>query len=83
MDTKRYMKRIITYLAIFFTALMLSVLCLAAEFTGDMTINAGGQVMQGKIFVKGHDYRQEMNVMGQKQVMIFNGSPPGSSTRSR
>ncbi len=73
MDTRHPMKRIIPFLAVFFTVLMLSVPCLAAEFTGDMTINTGGQVMQGKIFVKGHDYRQEMSVMGQKQVMIFSG----------
>ncbi|MBW2095985.1 MAG: DUF4412 domain-containing protein [Deltaproteobacteria bacterium] len=73
MDKKYQTKWIITCMAIFLTAALLSTPCLAAEFTADVTTKAGGQVMHGKIFVKGHSYRQEMNAMGQKQVMIFNG----------
>ena len=65
---------IVMGLVAFFAVLMPDMQCSAAEFTADMTINAGGHVMEGKIFVKGHNYRQEMNTMGQKQVMIFDGN---------
>jgi len=72
MDKKYHVKWIITCIAIFMTAVLFSTPCLAAEFTADLTTKTGGQVMNGKIFVKGHSYRQEINVMGQKQIMIFN-----------
>ena len=73
MDKKYQTKWIFICIAIFLTGTLLSIPCLAAEFTADMTMKAGGQVMQGKIFVKGTSYRQEMNTMGQKQIMIFDG----------
>jgi outer membrane lipoprotein-sorting protein len=73
MEKKHPKKWIITCISFFLTALLLTAPCLAAEFTADMTMNAGGQMMQGKVFVKGQNYRQEMDTMGQKQVMIFNG----------
>jgi hypothetical protein len=74
MRKKHCLRWIVTCLTAFFTTLVLAIPCPAAEFTADMTINAAGQIMQGKIFVKGHSYRQEMNAMGQKQVMIFDGN---------
>jgi outer membrane lipoprotein-sorting protein len=74
MRKKHCVRWIMICLAVFFVAFVLEMPCPAAEFTADMTINAGGQVMKGKIFVKGHRYRQEMNAMGQKQVMIFDGN---------
>ena len=73
MEKKHPKKWIITCISFFLTALLLTAPCLAAEFTADMTMNAGGQMMQGKVFVKGQNYRQEMDTMGQKQVMIFSG----------
>lgn len=72
MEKKHPKKWIITCISFFLTALLLTAPCLAAEFTADMTMNAGGQMMQGKVFVKGLSYRQEMDAMGQKQIMIFN-----------
>ena len=73
MDKKYQTKWIITCLVVFLMAFLLTAPCLAAEFTADMTMNAGGQVMHGKVFVKGHSYRQEMDAMGRKQIMIFDG----------
>ena len=73
MEHKNHRKWIFPCIILFVFALLFGTPCLAAEFTADMTMNAGGQVMNGKVFVKGHKFRQDMQAMGQKQVMIFDG----------
>ena len=60
-----------------FLALIPAVLALvgtaagAAEFSADMIQKANGQVVKGRVFVKGNDFRQEMTVQGRTQTMIF------------
>ena len=73
MEHRNHRKWIFPCIILFATALLFGTPCLAAEFTADMTMNAGGQVMNGKVFVKGHKFRQDMKAMGQNQVMIFDG----------
>jgi len=68
---KKNQKRWVTCMGILLTALLFTAPCLAAEFTADMVMNTGGRVMHGKVFVKGHKFRQEMKAMGQNQIMIF------------
>ncbi|MDY6972971.1 MAG: DUF4412 domain-containing protein [Thermodesulfobacteriota bacterium] len=45
----------------------------AAEFTADMVQDTGRGVINGKIFVKGDNLRQEMNLVETNQIMIFRG----------
>jgi outer membrane lipoprotein-sorting protein len=43
----------------------------AAEFSADMIQKSSMGNTQGKVFVRGQNYRQEMAMGGQKQIMIF------------
>jgi len=43
----------------------------AAEFSADMIQKSPMGNTNGKVFVKGENFRQEMNMGGQKQIMIF------------
>ena len=43
----------------------------AAEFSADMIQKSSMGNTQGKVFVKGQNYRQEMAMGGQKQIMIL------------
>ncbi|MBW2174325.1 MAG: DUF4412 domain-containing protein [Deltaproteobacteria bacterium] len=43
----------------------------AAEFSADMVQTMPHGVQKGKIFVKGNDFRQEMDMRGEKQITIF------------
>ena len=45
----------------------------ASEFTADIIQNMGGMTIKGKIFVKGKNYRQEINMAGTKQIVVFLG----------
>ena len=43
----------------------------AAEFSADMVQKSSMGNSEGKVFVKGQNYRHEMTMGGQKQIMIF------------
>ena len=43
----------------------------AAEFSADMVQRTAQEVFKGKVFVKGNNFRQEINMKGEKQVTIF------------
>jgi len=43
----------------------------AAEFSADMVQSMAQEVFKGKVFVKGNNFRQEINMKGEKQVTIF------------
>jgi outer membrane lipoprotein-sorting protein len=43
----------------------------AAEFSADMVHTTPQGVFHGKFFVKGNDFRQETNMQGQEQIMIY------------
>ena len=43
----------------------------AAEFSADMIQKSPMGNSEGKVFVKGEKFRQEMNIGGEKQIMIF------------
>ena len=51
--------------------LLLSVTCSAATFSADMIQKGGGQVLKGKLYVKGTKVRQEITAGGLKQATIF------------
>jgi len=51
--------------------LLLSVTCSAATFSADMIQSGRGQVLKGKLYVKGTKVRQEITAGGRKQATIF------------
>jgi len=61
------------YFAFISAALILMgpVMLNAAEFSADMIQSAGGRTFKGRVFVKGDDFRREMNMQGRTHTMIF------------
>lgn len=43
----------------------------AAEFSADMVLSTPQGVHTGKVFYKGNNFRQEMDIQGEKQITIF------------
>jgi len=53
------------------TVLVLSVPGIAADITADMIHKSSMGSFSGKMFLKGNNLRQEMNIAGEKQITIF------------
>lgn len=43
----------------------------AAEFCADVVQSTAQEVLKGRFFIKGDDFRQEINIKGEKQITIF------------
>ena len=70
------LKKLISRLMLFIISFLIIGLGLAApshaaEFSADMIQKSSMGNTQGKVFVKGQNYRQEMAMGGQKQIMIL------------
>jgi len=69
---KRFMSRLGLFSAIFLiTVMVLSVSVNAADITADMIHKSPMGSFKGKMFLKGDNLRQEMDIKGEKQVTIF------------
>ena len=69
---KRFMSRLGLFGAIFLiTVMVLSVPVNAADITADMIHKSPMGSFKGKMFLKGDNLRQEMDIKGEKQVTIF------------
>lgn len=69
---KRFMSRIELFGVIFIIAVMLfSVSVNAADITADMIHKSSMGSFTGKMYLKGDNIRQEMNISGEKQITIF------------
>ena len=69
---KRFMSRVELFGAIFLiTVMLLSVSVNAADITADMIHKSSMGSFKGKMFLKGDNLRQEMNIRGEKQITIF------------
>lgn len=53
--------------------LLLSGLCLAADFTADMVTEFGKTTIPGKLYVSGANWRQEASINGKQQIIIARG----------
>src|SRR5512135_797678 len=53
--------------------LLLGGLAQAAEFSADIVTQAGGQTMQGKVYIKGDKVREEFNTPGGTMITIARG----------
>jgi outer membrane lipoprotein-sorting protein len=71
MEKRNHRKLFIACLLVVSACLMLSNAGFAAEFSADTVTKASGQTMTGKVFVKGDNFRQEMDAMGRKQITIM------------
>ena len=52
---------------------LVSGMCLAANFSADMTTKMGGMTVTGKLYVSGSNARQNIEMQGRKQVVISRG----------
>ncbi|MBW2603243.1 MAG: DUF4412 domain-containing protein [Deltaproteobacteria bacterium] len=69
---KRFVSRLGLFVAIFLiTVMVLSVSVNAGDITADMISKSPMGSFKGKIFLKGDNLRQEMNIGGEKQITIF------------
>ncbi len=69
---KRFMSRFELYgVILLITVLILSASGNAADITADMIHKSSMGSYKGKMFLKGDNLRQEMNIGGEKQVTIF------------
>ena len=69
---KRFMSRLGLFGAIFLiTVMVLSVSVNAADISADMIHKSPIGSFKGKMFLKGDNLRQEMNIRGEKQITIF------------
>jgi negative regulator of sigma E activity len=69
---KRFMSRVDLFGVIFIIAVMLfSVSVNAADITADMIHKSSMGSFKGKMYLKGDNIRQEMNISGEKQITIF------------
>ena len=70
------LKKLISRLMLFIISFLIIGLGIAApshagEFSADMIQKSPMGNSEGKVFVKGENLRQEMNIGGEKQIMIF------------
>ena len=69
---KRFMSRLGLFGAIFLiTVMVLSVSVNAVDITADMIHKSPMGSFKGKMFLKGDNLRQEMDIRGEKQITIF------------
>jgi len=69
---KRFMSRFELFgVILLITVLVLSVSGNAADITADMIHKSSMGSFKGKMFLKGNNLRQEMNIGGEKQITIF------------
>jgi hypothetical protein len=69
---KRFMSRFeLLSVVLLITVLVFSVSGNAADFSADMFHKSSMGSFKGKMFLKGDNFRQEMNIGGQKQITIF------------
>ena len=69
---KKLISRLMLFIvSLFIIGLGIAVSGNAAEFSADMIQKSPMGNTNGKVFVKGENFRQEMNMGGQNQIMIF------------